>query len=225
MSHPAGALSFAFRDEALLALPSGALFWPKEALLCVSDLHLGKSSRMARRGGTLLPPYETEATLARLDADLEATGAQTVICLGDSFDDQSAEAELPEQARLWLLRLMAGRDWIWIAGNHDPAPLTLGGSNQAQKTMPPLVFRHIAETGAEAEVSGHFHPKARLAGRARPCFLVDSQRLILPAFGTYTGGLWADDPVLRSLFEASARAILTGPRCLAIPMPARADRR
>lgn len=219
MSHPSGAFPFEFRGEALLALPSGALFWPKEALLCVSDLHLGKSSRMARRGGTLLPPYETEATLARLDADLEATGAETVICLGDSFDDQSAEAELSEQERLWLLRLMAGRNWIWIAGNHDPAPLTLGGSNLAQKNILPIVFRHIAQAGEEAEVSGHFHPKARLAGRARPCFLVDCKRLILPAFGTYTGGLWADDPALRPLFDATARAILTGTRCLAIPMP------
>jgi uncharacterized protein len=229
MTPPAGSLSFEFQGEALCALPSGALFWPGTGVLCVSDLHLGKSNRMARRGGALLPPYETQATLARLDADLTATAAKTVICLGDSFDDQSAEAELPEPERLWLLRLMAGRDWIWIAGNHDPAPLTLGGSHVMARTLGRITFRHIAdpktpqETGPEGspmgEVSGHFHPKARLSGRARPCFLLDAQRLILPAFGTYTGGLWADDPALRPLFGANARAILTGARCLAIPMP------
>jgi hypothetical protein len=231
MPDPAASLTFEFQGETLCALPSGALFWPKPGLLCVSDLHLGKSTRMARRGGALLPPYETQATLARLDADLAATQARSVICLGDSFDDQSAEAEVPEQERLWILRLMAGRHWIWVAGNHDPAPLTLGGSHVMEKTIGRITFRHIAE-GANAletpsecdamgEVSGHFHPKARLAGRARPCFLLDSQRLIMPAFGTYTGGLWADDPVLRPLFGANARAILTGARCLAIPMPKR----
>ena len=84
----------------LQALGSGALFWPEHDLLCVSDLHLGKAERIARRGGSHLPPYETRDTLTRLSNDLEITRARTVICLGDSFDDLSAAQALQEDDRL-----------------------------------------------------------------------------------------------------------------------------
>jgi len=212
--------AFRLAGAALVAFPSGALYWPDAGVLCVADLHLGKSQRLARRGGALLPPYETEATLTRLDADLAASMATRVICLGDSFDDLAAEAEMDEAHRLWLLRMMAGRGWVWIAGNHDPGPLSVGGTHRAEWRCGPLTFRHIAETDAGAgEVSAHFHPKWRLAGRAKPCFVTDGARLILPAYGTYTGGLPADAPVLRPLFANGAIAILTGSRALAVPLP------
>ena len=210
--------AFTLADTPLQALPSGALHWPDQSLLIVSDLHLGKSERLARRGGSLLPPYETRATLAKLDADLDATGARAVICLGDSFDDTAAAQTIDEPDRLWLVRLMAGRDWTWITGNHDPGPIDLGGSHRAEILLAALTFRHIA-TGETPEVSGHYHPKARLAGRARPCFLIDAARVILPAYGTYTGGLWTDDPVLATLMQPRAIAVLTGTTARAIPMP------
>lgn len=209
--------AFQLASARLAALPSGALFWADERLLVVSDLHLGKSARLARRGGGLLPPYETGATLARLDADLDSTAAARVICLGDSFDDPEAAGSLSETDRLWLARLMAGRDWIWIEGNHDPGPVEVGGSHRAEVTIGPLTFRHIALPDAAAEVSGHYHPKARLAGTARACFLIDARRVILPAYGTYTGGLWCTAPVFDSLMGAGALAVLTGRRALAIP--------
>ncbi|MGP3697761.1 ligase-associated DNA damage response endonuclease PdeM [Rhodobacter sp. NSM] len=211
--------AFTLSGVRLSALPSGALWWPEEGLLCVADLHLGKAERLARRGGALLPPYETQATLARLDADLEATGASSVLCLGDSFDDVAAAGAMAEAERLWLLRLMAGREWIWVLGNHDPAPTDCGGSYRAEVLRAPLTFRHIAQDPAEAEISGHFHPKCALAGRARPCFLTDGRRLILPAYGAYTGGLWCHDPALAALMQPGALAILTGEKAIPLPMP------
>jgi DNA ligase-associated metallophosphoesterase len=202
----------------LLACPTGALWWPAERVLTVSDLHLGRSERYARNGGALLPPYEVMETLSRLDADIAALSPRTVICLGDSFDDIRA-ADLTEEMSLWLTRLMAGRRWVWIEGNHDPGPLGLGGEHRAELALGPLTFRHIAVAGATGEVSGHYHPKVSLAGRTRPAFLADTRRIILPAYGTYTGGLKASAPELRSLMSADALAIVTGPRALAIPMP------
>jgi uncharacterized protein len=208
-----------FQGKTLHLLPSGGLYWPAQSLLAVSDLHLGKSERLARRGGLLLPPYETQATLEKLDRDLGATQAETVICLGDSFDDLAAAEGIEESARLWLIRLMAGRSWTWITGNHDPGPIEIGGSHRAELVLQPFTFRHIAEPGQSAEISGHYHPKARLAGQTKPCFLADAARLILPAYGIYTGGLRTDAAALTALMAKDALAILTGPRVLAIPMP------
>jgi len=214
---------FTLAGATLHALGSGALYWPAQDLLCVSDLHLGKSERIARRGGAQLPPYETRDTLARLSADLDATGARRVICLGDSFDDLTAARSLPKEEWLWITRLQAGRRWVWIEGNHDPGPLEFGGTHLAELLDPPLTFRHIAKNDASGEISGHYHPKATLhmRGRAitRPAFLVDDARLIMPAYGTYTGGLRSRDPVLSTLMQPDAHAILTGPTPMRIPMP------
>ncbi|MEM9871128.1 MAG: ligase-associated DNA damage response endonuclease PdeM [Pseudomonadota bacterium] len=207
---------------ALQAMGSGALFWPDRSLLCVSDLHLGKAERIARRGGAQLPPYETRDTLTRLANDLDTTGATQVICLGDSFDDRAAAEALPQDERLWIKRLQAGRQWVWIEGNHDPGPLEFGGTHKAEATIGPLTFRHVAQDGATGEVSGHYHPKATLhtRGRAvtRPAFLWDAHRLILPAYGTYTGGLRSHDPALARLMAADAHAILTGQMPVTIPL-------
>jgi DNA ligase-associated metallophosphoesterase len=214
------ALPFTLAGEPLLALHSGALVLPGVRLLCVSDLHLGKSDRIARRSGTMLPPYETRATLDRLSDAIEQTDPRIVLCLGDSFDDLAAADSLAPEDRATLLRLQSGCEWIWIEGNHDPGPVDLGGAHLASYTAGRLTFRHIATPGATGEVSGHYHPKLALPGTGwRPCFLFDDDRLILPAFGAYTGGLPATDPALRALLGARARAIVTGRRALLTALP------
>ena len=214
---------FTLAGAPLKALPTGALWWPEQDLLCVSDLHLGKSERIARRGGSPLPPYETRDTLTRLAADIALTRARTVVCLGDSFDDLGAAQALPEEEKLWIARLQAGRRWVWVEGNHDPGPVDLGGSHLAELPLAPLTFRHIAEPRASGEVSGHYHPKASISLRGRtvtrPVFLYDSDRLILPAYGTYTGGLDCRAPALAPLMRAEACAVLTGKTAVAVPMP------
>ena len=213
---------FTLAGAALRALGTGALWWPEKSLLCVSDLHLGKSERVARRNGAALPPYDTRDTLNRLAADLAITHARTVVCLGDSFDDRAAAEALPDEEKLWIARLQAGRRWVWIEGNHDPGPLELGGSHLATLPVPPLTFRHIATQGASGEISGHYHPKARIKTRARtisrPAFLIDADRVILPAYGTYTGGLRSDEAVLEALMRPEALTVLTGRHVHALPM-------
>jgi DNA ligase-associated metallophosphoesterase len=215
---------FEFAGTQLEALKSGALWWPECATLCVSDLHLGKSERIARKGGATLPPYETRDTLTRLAGDITATGARRVICLGDSFDDLGAAMALEEQDRQWILKLQAGRQWIWIEGNHDPGPTDLGGSHLFELLDAPLTFRHIAQQAAvSGEVSGHFHPKASITAKGRkitrPAFLIDAKRIVMPAYGTYTGGLDCRSPVLSNLMRADALAVLTGKSAVTIPMP------
>jgi uncharacterized protein len=212
---------FLFSDVVLQARADRALWLPDHSALCVADLHLGKSERIARRFGQLLPPFETIATLDRLSEAITATDPRMVICLGDSFDDLAAAEALSDDIRQRLASLQAGRRWVWITGNHDPGPVDLGGTHLAEVSVAGLTFRHEAMQGAVAEVSGHYHPKLALpgTGAARPCFLYDSNRLILPAFGTYTGGLSARDPALTGLFRAPAYAVLTGRHAALAPMP------
>lgn len=215
---------FDFNGAAVEALANGALWWQEHALLCVADLHLGKAERIVRQGGSLLPPYGTRETLNRLSLLVEALRPEVVICLGDSFDDVQAERGLARADYISLATMMAGRHWVWIAGNHDPGPVEIGGTWRNDWVDAPLTFRHIAAGGASpGEVSGHFHPKFRLtaAGRAmtRPCFIFDERRLILPAFGAYTGGLSVMDPAIRSLLGPACRAVLTGTEARMVPVP------
>lgn len=214
---------FTLAGARLTALGSGALYWRDQKLLCVCDMHLGKTERRARLGEAQLPPYETHDTLSRLQADLDATGATTVVCLGDSFDDAQAARALLEAEKLWITRLQAGKRWIWIEGNHDPGPVDLGGAHLHELPLPPLTFRHIARPGRAGEISGHYHPKVTVPvrGRAitRPAFLIDSDRVVMPAYGTYTGGLRSHNDALTDLMRPEALAVLTGNRPHPAPMP------
>jgi DNA ligase-associated metallophosphoesterase len=221
-----GALPFALSGARLTATPSGALWWDEARILAVADLHLGKSERVARRGGALLPPYETRETLLRLSDEIARRKPEEVICLGDSFDDDAAATGLDLAERETLSTLMAGRRWTWISGNHDPGPIEIGGGTVAVARRGGLVFRHIAAAGGgtagSGEVSAHYHPKARLTlkGRriVRSCFALGAGRLILPAFGAYTGGLSVRDPAIAGLVGPNAMALLLGTGVSAIPV-------
>ncbi len=199
---------------------SGALFWPEKRTLIVADLHLEKGSSYARGRRAVLPPYDSAATLNRLEEVAGRLQPRTVVCLGDSFHDGEAAARLDTAECARLRALTDAYDWLWIAGNHDPAPSEdFGGRVEAEAVLGGLAFRHEALAEAEqahGELSGHYHPKAavRLRGRriSARCFVGDGARLMLPAFGTYTGGLNVLDPAIRSLFRGGFRVHLLGAR-------------
>jgi hypothetical protein len=186
---------------------SGALFWEEQRLLVVSDLHLEKGSSFAARG-ILLPPYDTVATLSRLASVIARLNPRTVIALGDSFHDRTAHERLSAPDREALVALQARRDWVWISGNHDPALSSdLGGTIASEVAIGPIVFRH-EPTGRAGEIAGHLHPKARVATRARwlerRCFVGDGERMVMPAFGAYTGGLSIRDDAFAKIFPTTA---------------------
>lgn len=190
----------------LFADLSGALYWEDERLLVVSDLHLEKGSSFAARG-VLLPPYDTVATLSRLSAVIARHDPRTVIALGDSFHDRDAHDRLSGSDREMIAALQSRRDWVWISGNHDPAlPADLGGVVASEVAVGAIAFRH-EPTGASGEIAGHLHPKARVTGRGRSverrCFAGDGIRVVMPAFGAYTGGLSIRDAAFARLFQTA----------------------
>lgn len=205
--------------EALVADKCGALYWPDEAMLVVADLHLEKGSSFARFGNHL-PPYDTAATLRQLSLLMDAYQPQRVIALGDSVHDRSAWERFSDTDRATLSDLCNRvDDWVWIAGNHDPEPpVGVPGRSAQELAVGSLVFRHEPGgdlTDGQAEVAGHLHPAARVIGKGgsarRPAFAHDRQRLILPAFGAYAGGLCLSAEPFRALFKKSSmRASVCG---------------
>jgi DNA ligase-associated metallophosphoesterase len=191
----------------LVADPAGAIYWPDEKLLAVADLHLEKGSAFAARG-VLLPPYDTAATLARLARLIERYSPSLVIALGDSFHDGGGPSRLSDASRGALTALQRGRDWVWMAGNHDPDPAeNIGGRFADVLALGVLTFRHEpSPRQSDGEIAGHLHPLARIARRGRAvsrrCFACDGRRLVMPAFGAYAGGLNVRDRAIVSLFGA-----------------------
>lgn len=204
----------AFAGETFLPLPSGALYWPALQALLVADLHLEKLSSFARRG-QLLPPYDTGMTLKRLERDIAATGAEKVFALGDSFHRDEGTATLLGHDRHVLARLLEKCEWVWVAGNHDPAPHMLGGICRTEMAVASCVLRHEPQRGTPGLIAGHLHPAARVAlnGKAsrRPCFVWDEHMMILPAYGASTGSLNILSPAFSGLFaRESMRVMMLG---------------
>lgn len=184
---------------------SGALYWPGEDTLIVADLHLEKGSALAAKG-VLLPPYDTRATLARLAEVIDEYGAATVVCLGDSLHDVGAAERMAPEDLETLRILQEEREWIWLAGNHDPSVSErLGGHVLHELAVAGLALRHEPRASPVThEIAAHLHPAARLSLHGhvirRPCFIGNGLRLVLPAFGTFAGGLNVLDGAFQPLF-------------------------
>ena len=184
---------------------SGALYWHDERTLLVADLHLEKGSSHAERG-IMLPPYDTRETLARLAAVVGRYDPARIIALGDSFHDIGGSRRIGTDDLESLRTLQRGREWVWIAGNHDPAiGPRVGGRLCDELLLGGLTLRHEpVACPTTHEIAGHMHPAARLSANGasirRPCFVGNGSRLVMPAFGAFTGGLNVLDDAFRPLF-------------------------
>ena len=203
-----------FQGEHLLLDPAGLLIWPAQSLLAVADLHLEKGSAAAAQG-QLVPPWDTAQTLARLAAAIALYRPTTIVAVGDSFHDAQAATRLSSTDHAVLTALTHRVRFIWIHGNHDPHPPEgLLGHSAPVFAAGPITFRHQTDPRTQGEVSGHFHPKARVQTRAttiaRPCFMADTARIMLPSFGAYTGGLDILTPAITQHFPRGGQAFLLG---------------
>jgi DNA ligase-associated metallophosphoesterase len=214
---PCGGVAAEVAGMTVLARASGALWREAERMLIAADLHLEKGSAYAARG-QLLPPYDTRETLARLTAEAARLRPRTIVLLGDSFHDGEGEARLAPDDAQALRTLAAVADLVWIVGNHDAeGPRSLPGAVLPSLSVAGLVFVHApAARPAEGEVAGHLHPSAKVKGRTasvrRRCFVTDGERVVMPAFGAYAGGLNVRDAAFRELFVRPPLAIVLGAR-------------
>ncbi|WP_372707652.1 ligase-associated DNA damage response endonuclease PdeM [Brevundimonas sp.] len=217
--HPCGGLRVLIEGEPCVLRCSGALWVINHRTLIAADLHLEKGSAFAARG-QMLPPYDSRATLDRLEAEIDALSPAAVVLLGDSFHDAKSIERMANDDRARLDRLATGRDWIWLEGNHDVAALSgalddLSGEVVETMDLGSLRLIHDPRPGARpGEIAGHLHPAARVVahgrGVRRPCFVTDGRRGVLPAFGAFTGGLDVRDPAIAGLFAEPPMAAALG---------------
>ncbi|WP_116236717.1 ligase-associated DNA damage response endonuclease PdeM [Parasphingopyxis lamellibrachiae] len=217
---------FSFSGHELVALPQAALYWPARKALLVADLHFEKASWYARFG-QMLPPYDSEATLADIEALVAETDTRELWCLGDSFHDSAGSERLSPTARAKLEMLTTQLDWTWITGNHDRAINgDCGGTILEEAEVDGLLLRHEADPAdARPELSGHFHPKLRIRLRgksvSRRCFVATDTKLVLPAFGALTGGLDAGHAeIVRAVGKGAEALVPVNDRLLRFPVAA-----
>lgn len=218
-------LAFDFAGERWIASIEGGLFWPRRRILLVADLHLEKASFFAAHGQPL-PPYDSRETMARLLRLCARWDPAEIWCLGDSFHDPDGQSRLDAETEEHLAALAASRRWRFIAGNHDGLPDGRWGTVSCdEQVCDGLIFRHIYDPDdPRPQLSGHFHPKIRVAKSAgmagrqavrRPCYVRGTNGLILPAFGSFTGGMDIDDPAISGLFTEPFAAMVATSRGLA----------
>ncbi|GAA0651484.1 ligase-associated DNA damage response endonuclease PdeM [Brevundimonas lenta] len=217
--HPCGGLRVLIEGEPCVLRCSGALWAINHRTLIVADLHLEKGSAFAARG-QMLPPYDSAATLTKLEAEIDALRPDAVVLLGDSFHDSKSVGRMAATDRIRLDRMAEGREWIWLEGNHDIQALAgalddLTGQIVETLELGSLRLIHEPQQGVRpGEIAGHLHPAARVAaygrGVRRPCFVTDGRRALLPAFGAFTGGLDVRDPAIAGLFEDPPLAAALG---------------
>jgi DNA ligase-associated metallophosphoesterase len=210
-----GGVAVTLASTELLLRASGVLWLAGARTMVAADLHLEKGSAYARKG-QMLPPYDTADTLARLAAEVERLDPAVVVLLGDSFHDGDAEARMADRDAQRLTALAARRQLVWVVGNHDAGgPQRLPGQVVEEIRVEGVDFRHEPVAGPHpGEAAGHLHPCLKISGRGgsvrRRCFVTDGERIVLPAFGAYAGGLNVRDHAFAELFACRPLAVALG---------------
>ncbi|WP_020654962.1 ligase-associated DNA damage response endonuclease PdeM [Massilia niastensis] len=181
----------------LLLLPEKAVFWPAERMLVIADIHFGKAAAF-RSLGVPVPRGTTSENLAGLDALIEAHGARHVVFLGDFLHARAAHASSTQQAMLAWRQRQSALNLTLVRGNHDlhagdPAAALGIELVDEPHAIGPFAFCHHPDLDTPGyALAGHVHPVYVLATRfdalRLPCFVVGTQRMILPSFGAFTGG-------------------------------------
>lgn len=197
-----------FANAQFFIIAPSLLFWPEHKALIVSDLHLEKGSYYAEKTGQLLPPHDTKDSLLRLITYVSAIKPEKLILLGDNFHDKKGFDRLSAEAKKLWRQLLSLTHVIWVEGNHDDGFIPDGVEDHKIYWLGSIAFAHIfGESGAEYEISGHYHPSVLLHYKGKKirgkAFIMDQGRMIMPSFGAYTGGLDVQDPAIANLNWAS----------------------
>ena len=178
--------------------PERVIYWPAQKILLVADLHLGKAEAFQKMG-VGVPSGHNAEDLVRLESLVVELGAKRVLILGDLFHAKISR-DLVTTFREWADSLQAEIELV--TGNHDryvtselkEFPLVV---HDKLLKISPFRLTHEPHKGLKGyNICGHVHPQVRIsAGHDSlrlPCFVMDKEQLILPSFGSFTGGFKMD---------------------------------
>jgi DNA ligase-associated metallophosphoesterase len=190
------AFAIDLNGEQALLLSQKAVFLTGDKVLLLSDLHIGKSSHF-RREGVAVPSSMYASDLLKLGHLIKQLDPARVFILGDLFHvGHNDDVNLLKSWR----DAYKDVDMILIKGNHDR--IDAGKSSELGIEIVDeyvlngkFLLRHVPG-GSLYEglltVSGHIHPAVRVFGKGRQsatlsCFHLSRHKLVLPAFGEFTG--------------------------------------
>ena len=172
-------------------LPERALFLPEHHSLVLSDVHLGKAVTFQQHG-LPIPSGDDKKDLSRISHLISKTQAKRLIIAGDLL--HSPLGNVSELVSSWLSKLTV--ETTLVMGNHDARarsntlPLEIVDSRE----LGILTILHDPDDAVEGfTLCGHLHPAVRIKDSPRSmirseCFWVRENSLVLPSFGSFTGG-------------------------------------
>ncbi len=182
-----------FADQSFELQPTGAIFWPKEELLIISDVHLGKITHF-RKHGMPIPNDAALENFEKLDQIISYFNPAQLVFLGDLFH-ASFNNEFVH-FKSWVAQQTV--PITLIKGNHevldDATYASFGIEVEPYITFDTFRLQHypVEESSNVPVICGHVHPAYLLKGKAGDkiklkCFHATEIQLTLPAFGVFTG--------------------------------------
>ncbi len=185
----------------------GSIYWPQHNTIILADLHLEKASFYAHHNIANIPPYDSLDTIKKLYKKLEILPIKKIILLGDIFHDDYGLKRMQKVTKSMLQKLCINYEVIWIVGNHDGLSAPKEANICNDYSLDKIYFTHYSKTNSSLEISGHYHPKAKfqINGKnfSKPCFLISKKKIILPSYGTFTGGMTAQSKIFKDIFQSN----------------------
>jgi uncharacterized protein len=199
-SAPETAWPGCYSFEGWQLVPEGGAIHPGERTAVIADVHLGYEWARGS-AGDCVPAHSLAETLVKLESMLARAPVERLVVAGDLVEAaRPCVRTAVEVARLahWLDHRAIGL--IVLPGNHDGSLAWMTCREiVGLKAKPPTLAETLSVAGwtiahghrpidSERVITGHHHPVLRVAGQSAPCFLVGSQRIVLPAFSLNAAG-------------------------------------
>jgi uncharacterized protein len=220
-STPSTPLPILFAGETLWLLPECALWWPAQRTLWIADLHMGKAATY-RALGQPVPSGTTHENLSRISALIARYQPLQLVFLGDFLHAAEARTESVFAGLTDWRERCANLDCFLIRGNHDsragdpPPALNIQVVNEPWLIGPFAACHHPQTHATHHVIAGHLHPALWLRGTGQdrvrlPCFSVETDCMILPAFGEFTGGYIVDAAPNRQRYAVGGNTVWSLP--------------
>lgn len=184
--------------QALHLLKEKAVWLESSSSLLLADTHFGKAGHF-RKSGIPIPENIHDHDYQRLEMIIEKFKPKAIYFLGDLFHSDLNQDWIKLKR---FIQRFENIPFHLVKGNHDILPEELYTSSflsvhEECVDLPGILLSHEPSTfqdNGNINICGHLHPGIVLHGSGKqrlrlPCFYLQQNQVVLPAFGTFTG-LW-----------------------------------